>query len=610
MALRLRIPTAALLAVSLVVVTHAQSGDQASAAKRHTARRSAQPAKPSLEDQIQALRQEMQSQIDSLKSSLAEKDEQLRQAQQAAADAQAAAAKAEAAATAQQQAVTENTSAVNTLQSTVTDLKSNSASLAGTISDETSSIKKQIANPDTIHYKGITISPAGSFIAAETTYRSGATGGDVNTPFTGVPLQNSEAYNVSEFFGTGRQSRIALKAQGKLDSMTLTGYYEMDWLSAGVTSNNNQSNSYTVRQRQLWADAKLANGWDFSGGQGWSLAAETTQGLTRGTEILPATIDAQYEPGFVWARQYSFRISKDIGKSVFIGASAENAQTLNPSGEQNIPNYLFIGSTGTGGGLFNGTANYAFNVAPDMIAKIAVEPGWGHWELFGISSFFRDRIYPGTDAGTTSICNTTPCNNTVVGGGVGGGFRGPLFDKKVTIGLKGLYGDGVGRYGSSAIADVTFRPDGVISPLHGFSALSTVEMNPTPRLNIYMNYGGDYIGRDWALSGNGTEVGYGTYTADMSGCNTENSPASSSAEGNSASVTPSHCTDNIKDVQEGTLGYWFNFYSGPKGRLRQGIQYSYIMRYLWAGAGGVNNPGGGAMGGDNMLFTSFRYYLP
>ena len=46
----------------------------------------------------------------------------------------------------------------------------------------------------------------------------------------------------------------------------------------------------TIRQRQLWADAKLTNGWDFSGGQGWSLATETTAGLTRGTEILPQTI--------------------------------------------------------------------------------------------------------------------------------------------------------------------------------------------------------------------------------------------------------------------------------------------------------------------------------
>ena len=58
----------------------------------------------------------------------------------------------------------------------------------------------------------------------------------------------------------------------------MTGYYEADWLGAGITSNNNQSNSYVLRQRQLWADAKTASGWDFTGGQGWSLATETTAG--------------------------------------------------------------------------------------------------------------------------------------------------------------------------------------------------------------------------------------------------------------------------------------------------------------------------------------------
>ena len=170
-------------------------------------------------------------------------------------------------------------------------------------------------------------------------WRQGATGGDINTPFTGVPLDNSQAAQLSEFFGSGRQSRLAFKAQGKMPAFTLTGYYEMDWLSAGVTSNNNQSNSYTLRQRQLWGDAKTNGGWDFSGGQGWSLATETTQGLTRGTEILPATIDAQYETGFVWTRQESFRMSKDFGKTFFLGASIENAEMLNPSGQNTPTNY-------------------------------------------------------------------------------------------------------------------------------------------------------------------------------------------------------------------------------------------------------------------------------
>lgn len=598
--MRLRINTLAvgIMAASLVVSYSSASGQTAPAKKTTATKKTAAPKGPSVEEQIQQLRQEFQGQIDSLKNNLAEKDSELKSAQQAATEAQAAAAKAQQAADMQQQSVKENTSAVSTLQSTVQDMKGANASAVASFSDDVTAIKKSIASPDAFNFKGITISPTGSFLAAETVWRQGATGGDINTALTGVPLDNSPASQLSEFFGSGRQSRLAIKAVGKLPSMTLTGYYEMDWLSAGVTSNNNQSNSYTLRQRQLWADAKLNNGWDFSGGQGWSLATETTAGLTRGTEILPSTIDAQYSAGFVWSRQYSFRVSKNIGKKFFVGASAENAETLNASGQNMPSNYLF-GSTGTGGGLYNSTANYSFNYTPDFVVKIAAEPGWGHWELFGIERNFRDRIYP---------TGGSPYNDSKVGAGIGGGFRVPLANKKVSVGLKGLWGQGVGRYGSSTIADVTLRPNGSLSPLHGFSGLSTVELNPTSRLNVYLNYGADYISRNYVLNGT-TQVGYGTRTANMSGCLTEQTSVSAGASGGAA-ISPSNCGGSNKDVQEFTAGYWFNIYNGPKGRLRQGLTYEMIRRDLWSGNGGITNPGNGAHGTDPMVFTSLRYYLP
>jgi len=605
MKFQMKMVAAALLAASLVG-SNAYAGEPPAPAKKHATKK---PPKPTVEDQINALRQEFQGQIDSLKSDLATKDQQLKQAQQTAADAQAAAQKAEADATSQQQAISSNNTAVTTLQSTVDDMKQSNASVVSSFSDEAAAIKKKIESPSAIYYKGITISPAGSFLAAESVWRQGGTGGDINTQFTGVPLDHSEAAHLTEFQGSGRQSRLAIKAVGKLDKMTITGYYEMDWLSSGVTSNNNQSNSYTLRQRQLWADAKLTNGWDFSGGQGWSLATETTQGLTRGTEILPASIDPQYMAGFVWTRQYSFRVSKDFGKKFFFGVAAENAETLNPAG-QTLPTNLLLTTVGNTGGLYDNQSNYSYNLTPDFIAKIAIEPGWGHWELFGIGRSFRDRIYPTTGS---------PFNNTVWGGGGGAGFRGPLFNKKVTIGLKGLYGEGVGRYGSSTIADITLRPNATISPLHGFSGIGTLEMNPTSRLNLYFNYGGDYIGRDYAcvdktgapvsctISG-AKEIGYGTYTVDMSGCTTENASSAANASGNPG--TPSKCGANTKDVQEFSVGWWYNIYSGPKGRLRQGVQYSQFIRNLWSGAGGPLNVNGGASGTDNMWWTSFRYYLP
>ena len=608
---------ASLVLASAVVASYAQtSTGSASTTKKRTATHRA-AAKPSVESQIEELRNDLNSQrgqIDTLKQQLADRDAQLQQAQQAAQSAQVAAQQAQQAAQAQQTAIADTTQSVNSLQGAVADLKTNNQSIVTTIQDNQAQMKKAIENPDEIHFKGVTLSPTGSFIAAETVWRSGATGGGINTQFTGVPLNHSDAAQLSEFYGSGRQSRVALKAIGKLDNMTMTGYYEADWLGAGITSNNNQSNSYAMRQRQIWAQASLHNGWQFTGGQMWSLATETSHGLDNGTEVLPATIDSQYTAGFVWERQWAFRATKNFNNQFWVGASAENPQTLNPAGSS-LPLNLVIGSAGNGGGLYDASANYSFNLAPDMIAKVAYEPKFGgHYELFGIARFFRDRVYPNASAapptGSTSLTGTSAgaYNDSTVGGGIGASARDTFLEKKLTLGLKGLWGDGTGRYGSSTIADLTLRPNGQLAPLHNFSVLGTVEANPTPRLMIYANYGSDYVFRHYF-----GKVGYGSPLTNMSGCRTEPLPGgAANANGGTgfSPSTPANCGNQNKDIQEFTAGYWYDIYRGPKGRLRQGIQYAYFQRLLWSGAGGTANPGGGAYGADSMWWTSFRYYLP
>ena len=209
-----------------------------------------------METQIQSLRDEMQTQIQQLRQQLNDRDQQLQQAQQAAAAAQAAATQAQQQAAQQQSVLTENSTAVSSLQGAVSDLKTNNVSLASTVQEQQAKVEKQISNPDEIHFKGITLSPTGSFLAAETVWRQKATGGGLNTQFTGIPLNYANAGQYSEFYGSGRQSRIALLATGKVAAnVTIGGYYEADFLSAGVTSNNNESNSYTLRQRQVWAQA-------------------------------------------------------------------------------------------------------------------------------------------------------------------------------------------------------------------------------------------------------------------------------------------------------------------------------------------------------------------
>jgi hypothetical protein len=70
----------------------------------------------------------------------------------------------------------------------------------------------------------------------------------------------------------------------------------------------------------------------------------------------------------------------------------------------------------------------------------------------------------------------------------------------------------------------------------------------------------------------------------------------------SPQLTPGSCT---RDVQEGTLGYWYDIYRGSKGRLRQGFQYSYTTREIWA-----TLPGYAPKAIEQGVWTSFRYYLP
>ncbi len=594
--------------------TTAASGTAASGAAKTTAQRTTtsrthkKPVRrPSVESQIQELRQQMQQQnqtLQQLQQELTARDAQLRQAQQAAAAAAASAQQAQQQSAQQAQTLTDNTTAVSSLQGAVSDLKTNSTSLASTIQETQTNITKKIENPEVIHYKGITLSPAGSYLAAETVWRQRATGSDINTPFSAIPLNNQEQAQLSEFQGTGRQSRVALLAEGKLSSVTLRGFYEADWLGTGITSNNNQSNSYVLRQRQLFAQAALNSGWTFTGGQMWSLVTETKHGLDNRTEALPMTIDPQYAVGFNWARQYGFRVTKDLNDKFWLGVSAESAETLNVGG-RNLPSNYVIGSAGTGGGLYNSTANYSFNLAPDLVAKIAMEPGWGHYEVYGIARFFRNRIYPDVTTNAAGVNVGTAAgafNDQTVGGGVGGSFRVPTFHKRLDVGLAAQWGDGTNRYDDSQLSDLTIRPNGQMALIHGYSSLGTLTWHATPRLDVYANYGIDGTLRRYFIT-NGKQSGYGSYTALESGCNTETIPAAGSAGFVPSSLA--NCNADNRDIQEAVLGYWYNFYKGSKGRLAQGIQYSYFQRQVWSGTGGVE-----PNGTNNMFWTSFRYYLP
>ena len=687
--LYLKFSSAILLAAVLAVpFVHAQ--DATPTMKKHApAKKAKTPPPPTLAQQVQALRDALANQgtqIDSLKTDLADKDVRLKKAEAAAAEAQAAADKAQAANSTEQQAELANAAAVTTLSSSVSDLKANQGSLAATVSDETAKIKKSIDSPSVLHYKGITLSPYG-FFNGEAMYRTHATGGEEATPWSSIPYEHADSYSMSEMALTGRQSRVGMMAEGKVKWGTLRAYVEGDFLGVGTTSNDNQSTSYIFRQRVVSTEAELNNHWTFSGGQGWTLAAEDKVGITTApsNKALPTMIDPNYVAGLVWARMGYFRVTKSFSKAAF-AVSAENPQLLYTATLAGNTPYAVVGSAGLSASLLNQTisacspstsivnytnqavnvsggataniavpvyktvnscanlANISFNKAPDMLVKAAFDPGFGHYEIFGIARFFHETIYPGETTNSNlygglkdivsglavapALTTAGEYSNSITMGGMGASMRLPVIKNKFTLGAKGLFGPGVGHFGASTLSDATSNSNGELVPIHNLSGLLTAEVNPTPRLQFYFYYGGDYAGREDEANASATTLGaptaaqsttsvwggtwkaptaaalgYGSRLLSNSACTANTNPGyNGSSTGYYAGGS---CGAQTRDVQEGTGGYWYDLYKGDRGRLRQGIQYSYAVREGWSGASGI-----GAKGIENMVFTSLRYFLP
>ena len=581
----------------------------------------AKKAGPSVSDQLSEMKQAIEAQQQSIRQLtdlVQSRDQKIQQLEQRLDQSQAVATQAQTKADTAVAETSEQQQTVMALKSDVTDLKTTATNSAMSL-QETQKRIGDLESPLAIRYKGVTVTPGG-FLAGESVYRNRATGGDA-TPFNSIAMPGSGQNAVSEFFGSGRQSQITMKVEGKIADAKLTGYYEGDFLSAGTTSNNNQTNSYTFRQRQAWGQIALTNGLTFTAGQMWTLLTEDRKGTDNLSEARPMTIDPNYTVGFSFARQYGVRVSKSFNNHFWLAAALENPQTT--LSESNAAANFALGSPGTGAGLYNGgggpgnpsaaLANYSFNAMPDVIVKAAWEPGFGHYEVFGVLSRFRDRVYPCAELPTagTPLCGTTPSatgayNDSKNGGGVGANARVSFMNKHVDFGLHGLYGNGLGRYAASGLPDATVNPDGTLAPLRTYQGLATLEFH-FPRFDVYFNGGEDYVGHRSSIDPvSGKVVGYGAPSYNQYGCYTETAPGS----GGFAFGGLSNCSGQTQSVVEGTFGFWIKTYNGPKGRMQFGPQYSYISRNSWAGAGLTPATSLAPHGIDNVFYTSFRYYLP
>jgi hypothetical protein len=547
---------------------------------------------PSIETQIRQMREDLQSQIDELKTKLAARDEQIEALKTQTLNTQQTTATASTRVHDIDDTLRQNTTAVDNLQASVSDLREKDVVVSNSVQqvrDDQKALKKSVDEPATLRYKGITITPGG-FLAGESIWRQRAMNDDIYTAFNTTPYMNSGEAHTSEWVPSARATRLSTLFSGKAPFGTLNAFFEGDFLSAGITSNNLQSNSYTLRVRQAWGQATFGH-MKFTGGQMWTLLTEDKKATDPGSEWAPLIFDQNLHVGDTYLRQAGFRLQDSFTSKLTLAVALENSQ-YQFSASNASPNFFF-GNPGALGGLNNSSANYTNQVAPDVLVKASYEPGFGHYELGGVVRFFRDRYYPSatTAAGAQ--------NDTRVGGGFVANARFPVIPK-VEIGLHVVAGDGMGRYGVALLPDITVRPNGTLSPLRNAQGLFSLEYHPTKKLDIFGYAGSEYVQRTFYVGSSGTLVGYAPPNANNMGCNIEAVPTA----GTGFAPGASPCLGATRDISQFSGGWVYRIYNGPAGKLQYGAAYSYLTREGWTGVGGAPK------GTNNFVYTSFRYYIP
>lgn len=450
----------------------------------------------------------------------------------------------------------------------------------------------------------------GGFLAAETVYRQHNEVADMSSSFTATPFPFSPLFSENEFRGSARQSRISLLAEGAIDpAQKLAGYYEMDFNGVGATSNFNQSNSWAPRVRQAYFTYDNSDwGFHFLGGQAWSLLTQNTVGITPRKENVPITIDADVLAGFNYTRNWQLRLVKDFGPMFSFGVSVEGpAQQVftgaGAIGNGGTINGLIVNFNNPGGSFLgsSGFANtFTTDTAPDIIEKAAFDPGWGHYEVFGVQRFFTGNIFTCSIVDASGACPINTANTgaagtkTTFGAGVGGSVLLPVIPSYLDFTAEGLYGQGIGRYGAGQLSDVFVGPDGSLKPITGFTAMVGLIGHPWAGLDLYAYAGIEQAQSNFFLSNAGVVTGFGVPTAVNTGCFITTSASFTGGASDCAAIN--------KTLSEVTVGFWQDLYKGAYGQVRGGLQYEYIRRESFNGVGG-------AVAADNNIFlTSLRYY--
>ncbi len=418
----------------------------------------------------------------------------------------------------------------------------------------------------------------GGFMEATAMVRSRNQNADVGETFGNIPLDGTANAGLSSFRMSSRHSRLSLLARSNTGGVKATGYFEGDFLGSSTSANEVESNDFPLRVRQYWGDLEFMNGLSLTAGQTWTLLTTHQNGLKPLNEYLTLALSAQHVVGFNWARQTSFRVTKDFGNGVWAAVAMENPEThtggvVLPDGTfgfSSSPNAQVPGAT-FATSLTPGANGISTDLAPDIVGKAVFEPGWGHYEIKGIGRWFRGRM--------------AERNHTAFGGGIGGAAILPV-TKKLDFLVEGLAGPGIGRYAASVGPDVAVRPDGSVKPIWAVQAISGFDWKPTQRWQVYNYVGAEYYDR----TAFGGSTGFGAPGLNLASCSSE---------------AGGPCRGGNRSIWQIMPGFWYDFYRGEEGSLSLGMSYIHTRRSLWSGAGAAQ-----PAGRENTLAASMRYYLP
>ena len=432
-------------------------------------------------------------------------------------------------------------------------------------------------------------------------FRTKDMGSGIGSSFNSIPYNNALPLGqLTEDHFSIQNSRIALRVDSTVAGGAVIGYVEADFLGFTNDNLNVTSNSNTLRSRLYFVDYRRGK-WEILGGQDWSMVTPSRTGIA----VMPADVfntqdmDTNYNVGLTWERTAQFRFILHPSNKVAVGFGIENPQQYTGNAvtfpttpiafnatQVNIGTSLNSTALGAASGQVAAATNSLAtpDVAPDLIAKIAVDPnpvGHAiHLEAYGLFRTFRINTFNGANN----------LGNTTIHGAAGSFNSNFEIFKNFKIFETAFYSSGGGReIGNTNVPDFIVTPAANatsqlgLSPVHSDAGILGLEYQTTPKFMVYGYYGYVYIGRNYSLTGCGAggkfPCGYGF-----------------SASSNT----------NDRNVQEPTIGFIPTFWRNPNyGALSLITQFSYLSRAPWIVAKGA--PKNAHLG---MAYIDLRYTLP